>query len=107
IQVAYASDDLQGVASPGVSGTHPPEEALRLLLAGTGVRYRFTAPRTITLWRDAAAVGAVALEPVQVEGALARETAWGPVPAGALPTRSATATKTDAAILETPQSVSV
>lgn len=35
--------------SPGVQGALDAEEALRRLLAGTGVTYRFTAPATVTL----------------------------------------------------------
>lgn len=51
IQLAYATAELQGLASPGVSGNHAPEDALRLLLAGSNVSYSFSAPNTVTLAR--------------------------------------------------------
>ena len=64
IQFAYPTQDLQGLASPGVQGEHAPEAALRLLLSGTSVSYRFTAANTVTLGRDG---GALTLPPVSAE----------------------------------------
>lgn len=37
-QVIYRVDDVRGKASEGVSGRHSPEQALRKILAGTGLR---------------------------------------------------------------------
>ncbi len=37
LQLVYAPSDLAGLQSPGVSGSHDPIEALRLLTAGTGL----------------------------------------------------------------------
>ncbi|ULA62083.1 MAG: Ferrichrome-iron receptor [Nitrospira sp.] len=43
------SDMTEGKTSTGVSGRHTPEDALALMLAGTGLSYRLTEPRTMTL----------------------------------------------------------
>ena len=43
------SDMAEGKSSNGVVGRHTPEEALTLLLAGTGLSYRITEARTMTL----------------------------------------------------------
>jgi iron complex outermembrane receptor protein len=48
----FVTSDLSaGVTSNGVTGRHTPEEALSLLLAGTGLTYRLTEARTVTLER--------------------------------------------------------
>ncbi|SMF43551.1 iron complex outermembrane recepter protein [Tistlia consotensis] len=103
IQVAYGTEDLAGLSGPAVSGRLDAAEALRRLLAGSGVTWRFTDPHTVVLAR-AASDAAVTLGPVVVEGS--GETADGPV-AGYVARRSATGTKTDTPLIETPQSVSV
>ena len=41
LQVQFAQDGIKAVQSPGVSGIYTPEQALRNLLAGTGVTFRF------------------------------------------------------------------
>lgn len=103
LQLAYATDDLQGLTTRGVSGPLAPEDALKILLAGSGAAYRFTAANTVTLSR-APGIGVTTLAPVTVEAS--RETAWGPV-TGFVAHRSAAGTKTDTPIIETPQSISV
>jgi iron complex outermembrane recepter protein len=125
IQVLVAGELTGGLRSPGVSGTYTPEEALQRLLADTGLTYRFTSPNTVTLERATAQreegqpvapvtggasrppAGAVLpAEPITVQEQRAGETAWGPVK-GYVATRSATGTKTDTPLIETPQSISV
>jgi hypothetical protein len=51
VQVAFATPDGQNVASPGVSGSFTPADALMRLLAGTGLTYHFTGANTATLER--------------------------------------------------------
>src|SRR5690606_22538784 len=55
IQFFFDSALARGLSSPGASGEMAPEEALRRLLAGTGLGYRFTNPTTVTLERTGAA----------------------------------------------------
>ncbi|MFH5917421.1 hypothetical protein ACHM2R_15735, partial [Clostridium perfringens] len=84
-----------------------PEDAPRRLLAGTGVIYSFIDARTVTLQKPpTTAGGTTTLSPVTVEADLFSETAWGPVP-GYVATRSATGTKTDTPLIETPAQISV
>ncbi|MBV9507656.1 MAG: TonB-dependent receptor [Acidobacteriia bacterium] len=44
IRFTLSPDSIGTITSPGVSGTFTIEEALKHLLEGTGVRFRFTAP---------------------------------------------------------------
>jgi len=108
LQVTYLSATTAGKTSSGLSGPATREQALTRILQGTGLVYRFTNATTVAISSassesNAAAVGgATMLSTIDVQG----ETAWGPVD-GYVATRSATASKTDAAIIETPQSISV
>lgn len=106
IQVLYATPDGENVASPGVSGLHAPQEALARLLQGTGLTWRMTGPSTATLSPAprASADGAVALPEIDVTAGLQR--GWSPI-RGYVAEVSATATRTDTPIIETPQSISV
>lgn len=103
LEVAYTTADLDGLEGNAVTGAHAPRDALRRLLQGTGITWRFTGARTVVLERPDTS-GAVTLDPVTVEGK--SETAWGPVD-GYVATRSAAGSKTDTPLIETPQSVSV
>ncbi|WHZ22178.1 MAG: Ferrichrome-iron receptor [Nitrospira sp.] len=47
------SDMTEGIDTNGVTGRHTPEEALGILLSGTGLSYRMTEARTLTLERAA------------------------------------------------------
>jgi len=49
IQFAHKTADVEGVQTTGVSGTHTPKEALRLLLMDTGMDYYITGSNTITV----------------------------------------------------------
>ena len=64
VSVTVAEDGIRSLPSPGVSGLRTVEQALALLLTGTGVGYRFTAA-------DAVVVEVrVNSDTVQVSGAL-------------------------------------
>lgn len=108
IQVSAHGDVIGGARAAEVRGTMSVSEALSRLLAGTGITWRIAGSSAIL--ERAAADGALLLDPVSVEGAAASgaavESATGPVP-GYVARRSATATKSDTGILETPQSISV
>jgi catecholate siderophore receptor len=55
IQVIIPNDGMRSLASPGVNGRYSPEQALREILRGTGVSYRFTDKKTVILEIHAAA----------------------------------------------------
>lgn len=59
LQIGYDSSVLQGMSTGGLSGQYGPSEALAVLLAGTGVDYTFTGPRTVTLTRNTASADGV------------------------------------------------
>lgn len=107
VAFAYRTEGLEGLASPGVRGSLTRQEALGALLAGTGVVFQFTGPSSVVLEKVDGG-GAMVLDPVTVEGAGLRraESAVGPV-GGYVARRSATATKSDTPLAETPQSLSV
>ncbi len=102
LQVLYPSAVARESVSQGVSGTMTPEDALVRLLGRTGLLYRFSAANTVTV--EPPNADATVLTPITVEGQ--RETATGPVE-GFRATRSASGTKTDTPLVETPQSISV
>lgn len=56
VQLAYTTEDIQGVNTTGVSGMHGVDEALSLLLTNTGIQYRVTGPNTITLEKRSATI---------------------------------------------------
>jgi iron complex outermembrane recepter protein len=48
-QVSVPSELVSGINASGISGTYQPEEALETLLAGTGLTYRMTGSKAVTL----------------------------------------------------------
>lgn len=48
-QVVIPNDAMRSISSPGVTGRHTPEQALREILRGTGISYRFSDKRTAIL----------------------------------------------------------
>ncbi len=107
LQVTFDAAIASGLRSAPVAGSLAPEEALRRLLSGTGVTYSFIDARTVTFARaPSGGAGTTTLGPVTVEADRVSETAWGPIP-GYVATRSATGTKTDTPLIETPAQISV
>ncbi|MGE0126925.1 MAG: TonB-dependent siderophore receptor [Blastocatellales bacterium] len=49
VQVLVPNEKLRAIPSPGVSGVHTAEKALAQILAGTGITYRFSGPKIVTL----------------------------------------------------------
>lgn len=113
---------VDGVASTAIKGNYTVRQALDALLNGTGLEALETAPSVFKLQKKTTNVGSekahaaseVATEvkhtqelpTVNVQAAAEKETAWSPVK-GYLARQSATGTKTDSAILETPVSIQV
>jgi iron complex outermembrane receptor protein len=109
IQVLYNSAVANGLNTAGISGPLSPEAALRGLLANTGLTYRFTGPKSVTVTNPAQASDAVAVEgatPLQTITVQGGENAWGHVD-GVVAERSGTGTKTDTPIEKIPQTINV
>jgi catecholate siderophore receptor len=49
IQVVIPNDAMRSLSSPGATGRYSPEQALREILRGTGVTYRFIDKKTVIL----------------------------------------------------------
>jgi catecholate siderophore receptor len=49
LQVIIPNDAMRPLASPGVAGRYSPEQALREILRGTGITYRFSDKQTVIL----------------------------------------------------------
>lgn len=107
VQLVYDSALVQGQSVAALSGRMSADQALRRLLAGTGITFHLGAANTVTLDKPPSG-GAMMLDPVTIEGTSrqAEDSAYGPVH-GYVAKRSATGTKTDVAIAEVPQSISV
>ncbi|MEX2616045.1 MAG: TonB-dependent receptor [Alphaproteobacteria bacterium] len=102
LQLIYDVGLVGSLRSAVLNGRFTPQQGLNQLLANTGMTYRFTGTNTVTLARmeeDTRVLG-----PITVEGRY--ESAYGPV-VGYAASRSASATKTDTPISETPVSVQV
>ncbi len=104
LQVTADATLVAGHTSSGVSGSLAPEAALQRLLAGTGLTYQVLSGSTVALEKlPDAGSSALALPAVSVQGQM--ETAYGPG-IGYVAHQSATATKTDTPLIETPQAIS-
>jgi iron complex outermembrane recepter protein len=109
MQLFFNANLARGKNSPGARGPLTNSEAVRKILAGSGLTYRISGG-TVTIVDQGAAVitgstsadGSIALEQINISG----ENAWGPVQ-GYVAKRSASGTKTDTPLIETPQSVSI
>ncbi|MCG6203402.1 TonB-dependent receptor [Rhodopseudomonas sp. HC1] len=73
IQVVHLGATAIGGRSQVVHGRYPAETALRTILAGSGLDYRFTGPRTVAIdapgGAGAVAGGGIALDTINVTGA--------------------------------------
>src|SRR5262245_28903967 len=49
LQVLVPDEKLRAIQSPGVSGVYTAEKALARILSGTGVTYKFSGPKIVTL----------------------------------------------------------
>jgi iron complex outermembrane receptor protein len=110
LQLAYKTSVATGAMSPAIHGAMTADQALSQLLAGSPLQYRFSGSGTIVIGAASAAAGAgsvpgsIPLDVIDVQGT--GETARGPVN-GYVAQRSATASKTDTPIIETPRTVTV
>lgn len=70
LQILYPATLARGVTTSGVQGTYQADQALNVLLAKTGLAYRFTNSRTVTLVKlpSSADDTTMTLPPIQVNG---------------------------------------
>ncbi|MDY0873708.1 TonB-dependent siderophore receptor [Dongia rigui] len=104
LQIVFDAAKISGINSAGANGMLTTEAALQAVLAGTGFNYRISGTNAVTL--DLVSGDSTDLAPLSVTDTAETETAWGPVD-GYVATQSATGTKTDTPLIETPQSISV
>lgn len=106
LQLFYDVDRVAGLRSTALSGTHAPAEALKILLSGTGVSYRFTDKNTVSLTKLQTSdnSGTNVTDPVYVE---ANAQDIDDLAHGYVATRSSAGTKTSTALIETAKSISV
>ena len=67
LQILFDASVAEGKTTRGVNGTLTPEQALRTVLAGTGVDARFAGSNQVTLQNGPAASGATADGTTQLE----------------------------------------
>ncbi|PCF94264.1 TonB-dependent siderophore receptor [Vreelandella nigrificans] len=103
VVIYFDASLTQGKQTRGLSGDYNVEGGLRALLSGSGLSLVKEADGSFRLVEQPADVD---LPLVRVEANWMQETAYGPVQ-GIAAARSATGTKTDTPIIETPQSISV
>nr|WP_237351638.1 TonB-dependent siderophore receptor [Rhizobium sp. ACO-34A] len=110
LHIGFESSVVEGTTTAGLKGQYSAEDALGNLLTGTGLTYRFTNPKTVTVSAAAASDStnnlssgsSTELEPIVVNGG-----SGGVIQSnGYVGTSSATGAKTDTPFVETPQSVS-
>lgn len=102
INLSFDPALARGRRTGGLQGSYSVDDGLARLLAGTPLVARQDAPRVYTL--RLLPEETAQLPAVRVEGAV--ESAYGPV-LGYVARRSASGTKTDAALVEVPQTVNV
>ncbi len=110
VQVLTSGGAIARFRSNGVQGSYPVAEALRLLLQGTNLDYRFTGEGTVAVTpREAAPAGAASpaghaqvkeLTPVEANALVGRDV-------GFMATLNSEALRNDADLIDVPQSVSV
>lgn len=107
LQVLYTGSQAFQRTSQPVNGTYAPEQALRIMLQGTGITYRFVRPNAVTLEVPrattpvgAAPAGAIPLDTITVEGGR-------PGVVGVVASQARVGAKSTIPIAEVPQSISV
>jgi len=112
VQFAYTGQIVKGLTSQGVTGQHSTEQALRQILAGSGISFQFSNANTVALKKATTPVTATephsettlkAMTVVKV----AVQDSNDPYNKNYAVTNSTTATKTDTPIMETPMSIQV
>ncbi len=104
--LAFDASLTRGKHSNGLSGQYDTDVALTQLLAGSGLQALKISADRYRLEAIAQSGGAMELQATTISGAYQAESPTGPV-SGYVATRSLSGTKTDTAVIETPQSISI
>ena len=104
--LAFDARLTRGKRSNGVSGQYDTDVALAQVLAGSGLQALRIGADRYRLEAIPANAGSLELQATTISAVDASESPTGPV-AGYVATRSLSGTKTDTALIETPQSISV
>ncbi|MGY2401841.1 TonB-dependent siderophore receptor [Pseudomonas sp. SDO5271_S396] len=104
--LAFDASLTRGKRSTGLSGQYDTEVALNQLLAGSGLQALKISTDRYRVEPVPDNGGAMELQTTTISGAYQSESPTGPV-AGYVATRSLSGTKTDTALVETPQSISI
>jgi iron complex outermembrane receptor protein len=106
LQISVEDTLIRDKKSQGIKGAFSIQQAVTELLHDTGLQYKIDDSMLIVFSAATGNNDTTLLNPVVVLDSLLHETATSKLP-GYVATRSTTATKTDTAIIETPQSISV
>jgi len=104
--LAFDASLARGKRSNGLSGQYATDVALTQLLAGSGLQALKLSADRYRLEAIPDNGGAMQLQATTISGAYQAESPTGPV-SGYVATRSLSGTKTDTALIETPQSISI
>lgn len=104
--LAFDAGLTRGKRSKGLSGQYDVNVALTQLLAGSGLQALRISSERYRLEALPDNGGAMELQATTISGAYRTESPTGPV-SGYVATRSLSGTKTDTALIETPQSISI
>ncbi len=104
--LAFDASLTRGKRSNGLSGQYATDVALTQLLAGSGLQALKLSADRYRLEAIPDNGGAMQLQATTISGAYQAESPTGPV-SGYVATRSLSGTKTDTALIETPQSISI
>lgn len=114
LQLVYDAALAEGQNTKGASGVYTATQALQLLLQGTGLAFQFANGKTVTIVKSAADLKSesITLPETQVEGQAIKieetqVTAERERVQEYVAKDATTATKTNAPLIETPQSISV
>lgn len=106
LNIAFAPDDLAGKHSPALQGHFTPGQALARLLAGSGLQAVALDGGGYRLIPQPAGSAALELDATSIMARENRDNPLGQVD-GYIARRTTTGTKTDTALLENPQAISV
>ncbi|MCO8165202.1 TonB-dependent siderophore receptor [Pseudomonas sp. 21LCFQ010] len=102
--IAFSASLTRGLNSPALRGRYSAEQAVQQALQGLALQLGITPSGTLSI--EPRSDAAVQLAPIDIAAASHAQNAWGPA-YSRVATHSASATKTDTPLLETPQSVSI